>query len=149
MTVAMHTEQNEARATCKIFYFSVNDSKSESPYFPKTNIFIVTVTSSNNKKGFMSSLYTSAVSYVHGSGTRRLKAAVTPARLASQSVQSGCGAGSATQTVLETLQLIGGGEDGGGLLKLCVQFSHLWYTYLHTATPDLERTAGLENSFIQ
>lgn len=75
--------------------------------------------------------------------------AVTPTRLASQSVQSGCGAGSATQTVLETLQLIGGGEDGGGLLKLCVQFSHLWYTYLHTATPDLERTAGLENSFIQ
>lgn len=64
----------------------------------------------------MSSLYTSAVSYVHGSGTRRLKAAVTPAP--SQSVQSGCGAGSATQTVLETLQLIGGGEDGGGLLKL-------------------------------
>lgn len=116
MTVAMHTEQKEARATCKIFYFSVNDSKSESPYFPKTNIFIVTVTSSNNKKGFVSSLYTSAVSYVHGSGTRRLKAAVTPAP--SQSVQSGCGAGSATQTVLETLQLIGGGEDGGGLLKL-------------------------------
>lgn len=36
---------------------------------------------------------------------------------------------------------------GGVISKLFVL--NLWYTYLHAATPDLERTVDLENSFIQ
>lgn len=36
---------------------------------------------------------------------------------------------------------------GRVISKLC--FLNLWYRYLHAATPDLELTVDLENSFIQ